>query len=105
MYQIGVFISRSSLTIVHIKYFHVMAILQARMIYPITKIHCLFTFMMQVFNFVLLLLEVVYQVVPYFWITLFIVLYEGLLGGAVYANAFYSISRKVWYTKCCHNSI
>ncbi len=54
--------------------------------------------MMQVFNFVLLLLEVIYQFVPYFWITLFIVLYEGLLGGAVYANAFYSISQKVWCT-------
>ncbi len=37
MYQFGVFISRSSLTVVHIKYFHVMAILQARMIMPLQQ--------------------------------------------------------------------
>lgn len=46
-------------------------------------------------NFVLFFLETIYLVLPSFWIVFLLVLYEGLLGGAVYANAFYSISKQV----------
>ena len=42
-----------------------------------------------------LFLEVIYQFIPSFWITLAVILYEGLLGGAVYVNAFYFISKQV----------
>ena len=50
---------------------------------------------MQVVNFVFFFLETIYLVLPSFWIMFFLVLYEGLLGGGVYANAFYSISKQV----------
>ena len=52
-------------------------------------------FQLQCVNFVFLYFEAVYLFIPSFWITLFIALYEGLLGGAVYANAFYAISKNV----------
>ena len=46
-------------------------------------------------NFALFFLETLYLVLPSFWIMFLLVLYEGLLGGGVYANAFYSISKQV----------
>ena len=49
----------------------------------------------QVINFVFLFFEAVYYFIPSFWITFFIILYEGLLGGGVYVNAFYAISKQV----------
>jgi battenin len=76
VYQLGVFISRSSLFLVYIKWFWILPILQ-------------------VINFVLLFLEAIYLVLPSFWITFFLVLYEGLLGGGVYVNTFYSITKQV----------
>jgi battenin len=76
VYQLGVFISRSSLFLVYIKWFWILAILQ-------------------VINFVLFFLESIYLVLPSFWLTFFLVLYEGLLGGGVYVNAFYSITKQV----------
>ena len=33
--------------------------------------------------------------VPSFWIVFMLVLYEGLLGGGVYGNAFYTVSKEV----------
>ena len=55
----------------------------------------------QVANFQLLFCEAIYGFIPSFWITIFIVLFEGLMGGAVYANAFYYITKQV----CCIMSI
>ena len=39
--------------------------------------------------------EAIYQFVPYFWITLGLILIEGMLEGGVYVNTFYFISKNV----------
>ncbi|XP_058971129.2 battenin [Pocillopora verrucosa] len=75
-YQIGVFISRSSVNIFPIKKIWILAILQ----------HA---------NLVILLCEAYFHFLPSVWIMFLIVLYEGLLGGACYVNAFYRISQEV----------
>ena len=46
-------------------------------------------------NLVLLLCEAYFHFLPSVWIMFLIVLYEGLLGGACYVNAFYRISQEV----------
>ncbi|XP_068606164.1 battenin [Brachionichthys hirsutus] len=75
LYQIGVFVSRSSLCCV--------------------KIRKVFLFsMLQVVNAVLLLLAVRYQFLPNAWVVFPIIFYEGLLGGASYVNIFYFISKE-----------
>ncbi len=50
---------------------------------------------LQITNFYFLFCETIYLFIPSFWITVCIILFEGMLGGAVYANAFYSISVEV----------
>ncbi|KAL9972491.1 hypothetical protein ACROYT_G018803 [Oculina patagonica] len=75
-YQIGVFISRSSVNIYPIKRIWILALLQ------------------QV-NLVILLCEAYFHFLPSVWIMFIIVLYEGLLGGGCYVNAFYRISQEV----------
>ncbi|OON20795.1 CLN3 protein, partial [Opisthorchis viverrini] len=42
-------------------------------------------------NFVLCLTQVIYRYIPNIWIILFIILYEGCLGGLSYVNTFYRI--------------
>ena len=49
----------------------------------------------QMINFVLLFCEAIYLFIPSFWITFCIILYEGMLGGGVYVNGFYAISKEV----------
>ena len=46
-------------------------------------------------NLALLVLEARFHFLPSVWIMFIIVLYEGLLGGACYVNAFYRISKEV----------
>lgn len=46
-------------------------------------------------NLALLLCEAYFHFLPSVWIMFIIVLYEGLLGGACYVNAFYRISQEV----------
>ncbi|PFX33025.1 battenin-like [Stylophora pistillata] len=75
-YQIGVFISRSSVNIFPIKKIWILAVLQN-------------------VNLVILLCEAYFHFLPSVWIMFLIVLYEGLLGGACYVNAFYRISQEV----------
>ncbi|XP_033744663.1 battenin-like [Pecten maximus] len=75
-YQLGVFISRSSVNLIEIKRLWLLPILQF-------------------INMGLLLLQVFYQFIPSIWIVLGIVLYEGLLGGAAFVNTFFRISKKV----------
>lgn len=75
-YQIGVFISRSSVNIFPIKKIWLLAVLQ----------HV---------NLVILLCEAYFHFLPSVWIMFVIVFYEGLLGGACYVNAFYRISQEV----------
>lgn len=50
---------------------------------------------MQVLNFVFFFVATVYLFLPSFWLTVFLIFYEGLLGGAVYVNAFYTITKEV----------
>ncbi|KAI3360311.1 hypothetical protein L3Q82_014621 [Scortum barcoo] len=75
LYQVGVFVSRSSLCCVKIRKLWLFSLLQ-------------------VLNAVLLLFVVRYQFLPTAWLVFAIVLYEGLLGGAAYVNTFYFISKE-----------
>ncbi|XP_011179303.2 battenin [Zeugodacus cucurbitae] len=75
-YQIGVFISRSSVNL-----------------YKINKIWLMAVF--QFVNVAYFLTEVIYFYTPSIWITLIIVLWEGLLGGGAYVNTFYRMSKEI----------
>ncbi|XP_051742653.1 battenin isoform X1 [Ctenopharyngodon idella] len=75
LYQIGVFVSRSSLICFKIRKIFLMSLLQ-----------CV--------NAVLLVFAVYYQFLHYPWVVFIIVLYEGLLGGAAYVNTFHFISEE-----------
>ncbi|XP_061556055.1 battenin isoform X1 [Phycodurus eques] len=74
-YQVGVFVSRSSLCCMKIRKLWGLALLQ-------------------VLNAVLLLLEVCYKFLPSAWLVFAIIIYEGLLGGTAYVNTFYFISKE-----------
>lgn len=76
-YQVGVMISRSTLDLFRIKYLWAMALLQAA-------------------NAILFLAhsaQVIY--IPNFYIVELLIVYEGLLGGFTYVNAFYRIKKEV----------
>ena len=70
------FISRSSVNIFPIKRIWILPILQ-------------------VANLFFVVFQVMFEFVPYFWIIFLLIFWEGLLGGAVYTNAFYLIAQKV----------
>ncbi|KAF5401121.1 Battenin [Paragonimus heterotremus] len=72
LYQTGVFVSRSSVNVIQLKWTWIMAILQA-------------------LNFVLCLTQVIYRYIPNIRIMFVIILYEGCLGGLAYVNTFYRI--------------
>lgn len=75
-YQIGVFISRSSVNLVSIDKIWLMAVFQF-------------------VNVVYFLFEIFYFFTPNIWIIFAIVLWEGLLGGGAYVNTFYKISKDI----------
>ncbi|XP_075161710.1 CLN3 lysosomal/endosomal transmembrane protein, battenin [Haematobia irritans] len=75
-YQIGVFISRSSVNI-----------------FQLDKIWLMSVF--QFINVAYFLTEVIYFYTPSIWITFAIVLWEGLLGGGAYVNTFYRMSKEI----------
>lgn len=75
-YQIGVFISRSSVNFIHIKKLWIMPILQF-------------------VNLAVLLCHVFFRFIPTIWIVLIIVLWEGLLGGAAYVNTFFKMTNEL----------
>lgn len=76
LYQVGVFISRSSVNIVQFKHVWIMAVLQfVNMVY--------FTF------------EAIYMFNPTIWIIFVLILWEGLLGGGGYVNTFYRMQIEV----------
>ncbi|KAL2738790.1 battenin [Vespula squamosa] len=75
-YQIGVFISRSSVNLVTINKIWIMAVLQF-------------------FNVIILLFETIYYYIPNIWIIFSVVLWEGLLGGGAYVNTFYRMSTEI----------
>ncbi|MBN3322142.1 CLN3 protein, partial [Atractosteus spatula] len=75
LYQIGVFLSRSSLFCFQIRKVWILALLQ-----------CV--------NAVFLLFAVCFQFLPSIWLLFAIVLYEGLLGGAAYVNTFNNVTKE-----------
>ena len=81
VYQIGVFISRSSVQLIPIKHIWVMALLQ-------------------VLNVGVLFAESYSHIFPHIAITFIFIFYEGLLGGGCYVNAFSRIRKEVSPTYC-----
>ncbi|KAM7356272.1 battenin-like [Cochliomyia hominivorax] len=75
-YQIGVFIARSSVNILHFKRTWLMAVLQF-------------------INVVYFLWEAIYAQTPTIWICFVMALWEGLLGGGAYVNTFYRMSNEI----------
>ncbi|XP_018571331.1 battenin [Anoplophora glabripennis] len=75
-YQVGVFLSRSSVNLFHIRQTWIMTIFQG-------------------INVVIFTTEVIYYYIPNFYIVIALTLWEGLLGGSSYVNTFYRISREV----------
>lgn len=76
MYQIGVFVSRSSVDIFPIEKIWIPGVLQAA-------------------NFVFLLCQAYWNFVPYVYIIFPIIFWEGLLGGATYVNSMYMIYKTI----------
>lgn len=79
-YQIGVFISRSSVNIIQIKQIWVMAVLQG-------------------LNLTFFWFEAIYMFTPSIWIILALIIFEGLLGGGAYVNTFYRMSKEIPATR------
>ncbi|XP_011142797.1 battenin [Harpegnathos saltator] len=75
-YQIGVFISRSSVNLISINKIWIMSVLQF-------------------VNVIILLFETLYYYIPNIWIVFAVVLWEGLLGGGAYVNTFYRMSTEI----------
>lgn len=76
IYQLGVFISRSSLPFFRI-----------HRLYPPSFLQCL--------NFLLLILQALYFYIPSIYIVFAVIFWEGLLGGLVYVNTFAEIRDRV----------
>lgn len=74
--QIGVLISRSSISLIKIKRTYILAILQ-------------------MINVGLVLTQIWLRFMPNIWFMLAIVLWEGLLGGLAYVNTFYRIYNEI----------
>lgn len=75
-YQIGVFISRSSVNLIKINHIWLMSVLQF-------------------INVGIFLAEVLTYFSPTIWIIFVLILWEGLLGGAAYVNTFYRLTKEV----------
>jgi battenin len=79
-YQIGVFVSRSSVNIIQIRQVWMMAVLQG-------------------LNVVFFLFEAIYMFTPSIWIIFGLIFFEGLLGGGAYVNTFYRMSKEIPATR------
>jgi battenin len=76
IYQVGVFISRSST--------------------PFFRVHHLYApSLLQVLNLLILALHALYDFLPNIWFVFAIIFWEGLLGGLVYVNTFAEITDNV----------
>ncbi|CAO1390994.1 unnamed protein product [Diamesa serratosioi] len=80
MYQIGVFISRSSVNVVKLNHIWLMAVLQ---------------FGVMIFFFA----EAILMFTPNIWIIFASILFEGLLGGGAYVNTLYRITKEIPATR------
>jgi len=76
IYQLGVFISRSSLPFVRIRTLYVPSILQ-------------------VVNLIVLVLQALYHYIPTVWFVFGIIFWEGLLGGLVYVSTYAAVREEV----------
>lgn len=76
LYQIGVFISRSSRSVFIVEKIWVLSILQG-----ITTVYFIF--------------DSIYQLSPCVYLVFAIILWEGLIGGMAYVNVFYKIKKEV----------
>ncbi|KAI1862391.1 uncharacterized protein JN550_010253 [Neoarthrinium moseri] len=76
LYQLGVFISRSSIAFIRIRHLYLPSFLQ-------------------VGNLVLLTLHALFFFIPSVYIVFLVIFWEGLLGGAVYVNTFAEIMETV----------
>lgn len=76
LYQIGVFISRSSGSFIKFDKLYLMGFLQS-----VNLIACIF--------------QSIYMFIPNIWIVFLLIFYEGLLGGAAYVNTFMKVSEQV----------
>lgn len=79
-YQIGVFVSRSSVNIIQFRAVWVMALLQG-------------------INVIFFLFEAIYMFTPTIWIIFAMIFFEGLLGGGAYVNTFYRMSKEIPATR------
>ncbi|KAK5977111.1 Battenin, partial [Trichostrongylus colubriformis] len=78
MYQMGAFISRSSLKLIQ---------------FNMTLIALMP--LLQLINTIFLTLNAIYAFIPHFGMVCAIILYEGLIGGGSYVNTFHHIHRKI----------
>lgn len=76
LYQLGVFISRSSLPFIRIRSLYIPTFLQ-------------------VANFSLLTLHALFPILPNVWVVFAVVFWEGLLGGLVYVSTFAAVREEV----------
>ncbi|KAK7978772.1 hypothetical protein PG996_004823 [Apiospora saccharicola] len=76
LYQLGVFISRSSIAFIRIPHLYVPSVLQ-------------------IANLVLLTLHALFFFIPSVYLVFIVIFWEGLLGGAVYVNTFAEIMENV----------
>ncbi|KAI0381689.1 Batten's disease protein Cln3 [Hypomontagnella monticulosa] len=76
LYQLGVFISRSSIAFIRIRHLYLPSFLQ-------------------IGNLVLLTLHALFPFIPSVYVVFVIIFWEGLLGGAVYVNTFAEIMETV----------
>uniref|UniRef100_A0A1I7UG29 Battenin n=1 Tax=Caenorhabditis tropicalis TaxID=1561998 RepID=A0A1I7UG29_9PELO len=77
-YQLGVFISRSSSNYVSIPTKHLTTLAS-----------------LQVFNAIFFTLTAIYSILPHIFLAFFVILFEGLLGGASYVNTFRAVHREI----------
>ncbi|KAI1486240.1 BTN1 protein [Biscogniauxia mediterranea] len=76
LYQLGVFVSRSSIAFLRIRHLYLPSLLQ-------------------VGNLVLLTLHAMFNFIPSVYVVFLLIFWEGLLGGAVYVNTFAEIMENI----------
>ena len=115
IFRIGMLISRSSVSIFYIKHYWVLSLLQVSSLpvrhhdnhtLPVhhhdNHVHYSLPLSLQLANFVFFFCASIYLFLPSFWLTFVLVLLEGLLGGWVYVNVFYTITLQVCVCVCVY---
>ncbi|CAD5225358.1 unnamed protein product [Bursaphelenchus xylophilus] len=76
LYQLGVFISRSSVNIIELPYWGLLVL-------PV----------LQFSNTIFFFFEAIFYFIPHIWVTFVVILFEGFFGGASYVNTFHRIHK------------